>query len=59
MTQPFGSEHTMSLIIKDNFEDFSGNRILSADTIDFETIDNIPPNFVAGSAKIDCIFYIS
>ena len=59
MTQPFGSEHTMSLIIKDNFEDFSGNRILSADTINFETIDNIPPDFVAGSAKIDSIFYIS
>ena len=59
MTQPFGSEHTMSLIIKDNFEDFSGNRILSADTITFETIDNIAPDFVAGSAKIDSLFYIS
>ena len=49
----------MSLIIKDNFEDFSGNRILSADTITFETIDNIAPDFVAGSAKIDSLFYIS
>ena len=58
MTQPFGSEHTMSLIIKDNFEDFSGNRILSADTITFETIDNIAPDFVAGSAKIDSVFYV-
>ena len=59
MTQPFGSEHTMSLIIKDNFEDFSGNRILSADTIIFETIDNIAPDFVVGSAKIDSAFYFS
>ena len=44
---------------KNNFEDFSGNRILSADTITFETIDNIAPDFVAGSAKIDSLFYIS
>ena len=59
MTQPFGSEHTMSLIIEDNFEDFSGNRILAADTIIFETIDNIAPDFVTGSARIDSLFYIS
>ncbi|MFL3014118.1 MAG: FlgD immunoglobulin-like domain containing protein [Candidatus Neomarinimicrobiota bacterium] len=59
MTQPFGSEHVMSVIIEDNFEDFSGNQILAKDTITFTTSDNIAPNFISGSAKIDSNLYIS
>ena len=59
MTQPFGSEHVMSVIIEDNFEDFSGNQILAKDTITFTTSDNIAPDFISGSAKIDSNLYMS
>jgi len=59
MRQPFGSEHTMCLIIKDNFEDFAGNQILKGDTITFTTSDNIAPDFIAGSVKIDEDLYLS
>ena len=58
MSQPFGSEHTMSLIIEDNFEDFSGNKILKGDTITFTTSDNISPDFITGSARIDSTLYL-
>ena len=59
MTQPFGSEHVMSVIIEDNFEDFSGNQILAKDTITFTTSDNIAPDFISGSAKIDSNLYMT
>jgi len=59
MTQPFGSEHRMSVIIEDNFEDFAGNQILAGDTITFTTSDNIAPDFISGSAKIDSNLYMT
>ena len=59
MTQPFGSEHIMSVIIENNFEDFSGNQILARDTITFTTSDNIAPDFISGSAKIDSNLYMT
>ena len=59
MTQPFGSEHTMSLIVEDGFEDFAENQILSGDTITFTTSDNIAPDFITGSARIDSALYVS
>ena len=59
MTQPFGSEHNMALIIKDNIEDFSENQLSGNDTIAFKSRDNIPPDFINGSARIDSTVYFS
>ena len=53
MTQPFGSEHVISLTIKNEFEDFSGNQVLNDSTIFFRVRDNVSPGFVKGSAVID------
>ena len=53
MTQPFGSEHVISLTIKNEFEDFSGNQVLNDSTIFFTVRDNVSPGFVRGSAVID------
>jgi len=59
MTEPFGSEHNMSFIIKNNFEDFSENQLFDNDTITFKSRDNISPDFVSGSARIDSTVYLS
>ena len=59
MTQPFGSEHNMSFIIKNNIEDENGNQLLENDTINFKSRDNISPDFVSGSARIDSVIYLS
>ena len=53
MSQPFGSEHVISLTIENDFEDFSGNQVLEESTISFTARDNISPGFVSGSAVID------
>jgi len=53
MTQPFGSEHVISLTIENDFEDFSGNQVLEESTISFTARDNVSPGFVSGSAVID------
>ena len=59
MDEPFGSEHIMSITIKNNFEDENGNQLLENDTISFKSRDNISPDFVSGSARIDSAVYLS
>ena len=50
---PYGSEHVISLTIKKDFQDFSGNTVLEDSTIQFTVRDNVSPAFVPGSAVID------
>ena len=53
MTRPFGSEHVISVTIKNDFEDFSGNEVIKDSTIMFTVRDNVSPGFISGSAVID------
>jgi len=53
MTQPFGSEHVISVTIKNDFEDFSENQVIKDSTIMFTARDNVSPGFISESAVID------
>jgi len=60
MEHPFRSESNMSITIKSNFEDMYGNQLEEEDsTITFKASDNIPPDFISGSAIIDSDYYLS
>ena len=61
MIHPFRSESNMSITIKNNIQDMAEfpNQLEEESTITFKSSDNIPPDFISGSAIIDSEEYLS